>query len=522
MEHRTRAQGGDSLGSNSVSPWVYPFTYNTQATPADPIDVNDRGLNIYAPSASGEYLLSDAGIYHAFHEHWLPAHPNTSSTPWFLGLSFINPHDIQYFPWAFGLATNADGQTCGSGNDFSCNPPTASNSGYYPAPVLGWQDNYDSTELINFAVLPYTLYNSANTPPNDWNNADDPQSQPYNALGIPGGKPGLQGYFEWNVGNFAGQINTTEGWYTFLNYYYWMQSFVDTLIGNVLQHINSEFSPASTHPTAIIFTSDHGDYGGSHNLHTKGGGLYDEAYGVPLLYQSPGQTSPFATNFLCSSVDVLPFIYSMAIGNESWRDAPSDMVNYLQGRESLFDVIYNERAVIPRRVAYVPNAFGGPQEMQYVLFSTDEYNVANQWNETSIQEPSHAVAFRTMDPYHRIWGSDNTMNFFGGGKLGMYTYWLPKSTYPNTGAGLTQFEFYDYYVPNYREIGNDAFQSGNWNTTTAGAYLTAYNNIMAAELYNIYPQIAVAHNTAFNAYMNYQGVTGYSFETWPPNNITPP
>jgi hypothetical protein len=50
-----------------------------------------------------------------------------------------------------------------------------------------------------------------------------------------------------------------------------------------------------------------------------------------------------------------------------------------------------------------------------------------------------------MDDKYSYLGSDNTMNLFGGGKLGMYTYWLPNTTYPNTGAGLTQFEFYDLY-----------------------------------------------------------------------------
>ena len=59
--------------------------------------------------------------------------------------------------------------------------------------------------------------------------------------------------------------------------------------------------------------------------------------------------------------------------------------------------------------------------------------------------PSHANAIRTMDDKYSYLGSDNTMNLFGGGKLGMYTYWLPNTTYPNTGAGLTQFEFYDLY-----------------------------------------------------------------------------
>ena len=35
--------------------------------------------------------------------------------------------------------------------------------------------------------------------------------------------------------------------------------------------------------TVIVFTSDHGEYGGSHGLRGKGAGAYEEAIRVPLL-----------------------------------------------------------------------------------------------------------------------------------------------------------------------------------------------------------------------------------------------
>ena len=509
----------EGAGGQELNTATFVFPYNTLATPADPIDVKDLGLNIH-PTGAPDYRLSDAAIYRAFKEYWLPSPPNY---PWFLGLSFVNPHDIQYFPWAFGLATTANGQACGSGDDFNC-AVTPSFAGFYPPSVLGWVDRYDNSNPITFNGLPYTLYNASGTlttgaPPSGWNNTDNPQSHLYNVGGVPGGKPGLQAFFQNGLNSSDGGINTAEGWCIFLNYYYWLQSFVDTLIGQVFFELHS--AGLTSKPTAVIFTSDHGDYGGSHNLHTKGGALYDEAHNVPLLFEYPLQANSIVRSYLCSSVDFLPFIYSIALGNESWRYASTDIVNYLQGRESLFDVVFNTNAATYRRQVLVPNSAGGINTMPYVLFSTDEYNYAAQWNNTSVPQPSHAVAIRTLDANYRFLGSDNTMNFFGGGKLGMYTYWPNAMSYPNTAAGLTQFEFYDYYL-NPGEVGNDAFNSGNWNTATAGAYLTAYNNIMAAELYNIYPQIAVAHNTGFDAYMNYMNFTGYTFQAYPPNTIPPP
>ena len=306
-----------------------------------------------------------------------------------------------------------------------------------------------------------------------------------------------------------------------------MQSLVDTLIGNVLGHIANEFG--ATNPPVIIFTSDHGDFGGSHNLHAKGGALYDEAYNVPLLVQWTTQSAPYSLSFLCSSVDILPLIYSAALGNESWRTASSDMVHYLKGRESLLDVIFNSSPFY-RRTVSVPNGAGGMQTLPYVLLSTDEYATAYQWNDVNLLQPkpTHAIGIRTMDSSHNLKGSDNTMNFFGGAKLGMYTYWLDDSTYPNptpsVSHGETQFEFYNYYLNNYGETGNEAFHSGVWNAATAGEYLNAYNNIMAAEFYNIYPQIAAGYNTALNAYMwfHMNSAPNTVNQTYPPSTIPPP
>jgi len=317
--------------------------------------------------------------------------------------------------------------------------------------------------------------------------------------------------------NHDGAINNTAGWYTFLNYYYWLQNIVDTIIGNVLNSINTTFAG---NPPVIIFTSDHGDYGGSHNMHAKAGALYDESINVPLLIQWQAQGQPYLRTFACSSVDILPFIYTAALGNASWRNAQADMVYYLRGRESIEDFMFNASTAILRRVAMVPNAAGGLQSLQYVLHSTDEYNAASIWDHPGVAQPSHALAFRTVDPSYNGLASDNTLNFFGGGKLGMYTYWIPGSTCPNVATNATtQFEFYDYYTNNYGETGNQAFDSGSWNGV-AGGYLNAYNNIMAGELYNHYGQVNAGYTTAFSAYMNFLGQTNAGITG--PNTIPTP
>ena len=37
----------------------------------------------------------------------------------------------------------------------------------------------------------------------------------------------------------------------------------------------------------IVFTSDHGEYGGSHGLRGKGAGAYEEGIRVPLIVTDP-------------------------------------------------------------------------------------------------------------------------------------------------------------------------------------------------------------------------------------------
>ena len=511
----------ESTGGDNLIGGLPQFTYNTAA--GDPGDVNAHTLNIHP--RTGYLQLSDAAIYHAFHSYWL----NTAPSPWFLALSFVGPHDIQSFPWAFGLSSNLNGQACGPSNDFACSShgPTV---GFYPPPVLGWTDNYDSANIVSFNGLP-SLYNASSAPPNGWNNTESPES---NLYGSAGGKPVMQAYFQSQVDAQAGHIYTANGWNTFLNYYYWLHGSVDTLIGLVLNDIRGIYKSGHSKEPVIIFTSDHGDYAGSHSMHAKAGALYDESLNVPLLIHMKNQVNATSRNFLCSSVDMLPFIYTLALGNESWRSNPNDMVSYLNNRESIFDSIMYGNADSRRLAPYTnQGGFGHTgSPLPYVLHTTDEYPEAAYPAGDPV--PSHAIAFRTLDKTVVYQDGNTGMNFFGGGKLGMYTAWLNCTTYPDaarTDARAPQFEFYDYYPPgnNYGEMGNDAFNSGwAWNAATAGVYLNSYNNIMGQELYRIDPKFQNAFNTAFNAYMNFLGSTqggGPSctgIEVGPPNTIPPP
>ncbi|HUV67444.1 MAG TPA: sulfatase-like hydrolase/transferase [Sedimentisphaerales bacterium] len=86
--------------------------------------------------------------------------------------------------------------------------------------------------------------------------------------------------------------------------YYRLTEVVDELIGQVLKALDE--SPYASN-TLIVFTSDHGEMAGSHQLRTKNY-MYEEATAVPLIICPPGRESVAAVNkrHLVSGLDILP------------------------------------------------------------------------------------------------------------------------------------------------------------------------------------------------------------------------
>jgi len=86
--------------------------------------------------------------------------------------------------------------------------------------------------------------------------------------------------------------------------YYHLTEVVDGLIGKVLKALDE--SPYAAN-TLIVFTSDHGEMAGSHQLRTKNY-MYEEATAVPLIICPPGRESVAVVDklHLVSGLDILP------------------------------------------------------------------------------------------------------------------------------------------------------------------------------------------------------------------------
>jgi hypothetical protein len=315
--------------------------------------------------------------------------------------------------------------------------------------------------------------------------------------------------------------------------------------------------------TVIVFTADHGDFGGSHGIHSKGGALYEEVMNVPLYVSYPSmrtRTAPVLLPYTCSGVDLLPFLYTLALGNHSWRSNNNDMVYYLSGRESIDDAVYqynnnsNYTGVLQeRRISGAPlyAPLSGNNNWQkyqpFVLHTTDVYSSAaipQPGNANNlVYHPSHAVAFRTVDqtdpnasaaPFA---GTGN--NAYGGGKLGIYSFWdtcnqnvAPIMGINSNSTAPNEFEFYNYSPhpsvgalnANPQEVGNQYFDSSNNSGVMSSQAALYYNDFYNAnnnqsginiqnELYQLFTynsssgpptkQVYAAIQVAFQNYIAY-------------------
>ena len=213
-----------------------------------------------------------------------------------------------------------------------------------------------------------------------------------------------------------------SAWSGLMNTYLLLQSYVDRQIGRVLATLDSR--PEVRENTVILFTSDHGEYGGSHGMRGKGASAYEEAIRVPLYVRDPRGLATAATQLpryqLTSSADVVGLLLSIAGGSNAWRSESS--LTHLSTRQDLAAICAN------------PAAPGRP----WVLHATDEDVTEFAGDSHNAEAPRHVVALRTLQ-----------------GKLGMYSNW-GRGGMEMQPAGR-EVELYDYSTAGGQaEVTNEA------------------------------------------------------------------
>ena len=243
-------------------------------------------------------------------------------------------------------------------------------------------------------------------------------------------KPRLQLSFQEKTATSFGPVPFTgpeaqQRWLRFLDLYIKLQREVDRHIGFVLDTLQSHPKVAAN--TVVLFTSDHGEYGGSHGLRGKGASGYEEAIRVPLIVKDPrGKLTAAPEQVrtqMTSSVDVTPLLLTIGTGSDRWRREP--FYEHLAGRLDLARILRDPAA--PGR--------------DYVLHATDEIVTEYATEAYAADAPLHVVAMRTAQ-----------------GKYATYSNWPERSIEP-LAAGR-EAELYDYRTQSGRmELHNSAGRS---------------------------------------------------------------
>jgi arylsulfatase A-like enzyme len=207
---------------------------------------------------------------------------------------------------------------------------------------------------------------------------------------------------------FSGE-ELVSTWSGLMNTYLLLQTYVDRQIGRVLAKLAAR--PEVSANTVILFTSDHGEYGGSHGMRGKGASAYEEAIHVPLYVSDRRGVATASTgvprNQLSSSVDVVPLLLSIATGSSAWRSERT--LAHLAGRADLAAICADAEAP------------GRP----WVLHATDEDVTEFAGDLHDAEAPRHVVALRTA-----------------AGKLGLYSNWGEESIEAESAG--QEVECYDY------------------------------------------------------------------------------
>ncbi len=291
--------------------------------------------------------------------------------PWCTTVSFVNPHDIAWW-WRWSFHSEFESSAPRVASELPPNFETPAQLLARRKPAL--QRSLQLTSAVSFGEVPF----------------------------------GGRGF--------------KQAWLPFLDLYVKLQLQVDMQVGQVLAALARRRKVMEN--TIVIFTSDHGEYGGSHGLRGKGAGMYEEAINVPLIVSDPtgrlGAVPNTVRHQVTSSVDFAPLLLTLAAGSEAWRNDPR--YGHLARRANLARIVSDPAA--PGRA--------------YALHATDEVATEFALLPYAAQAPLHVAGIVTPTA-----------------KYATYSNWRGDSLEPRSAA--QEYELYDYTTAaGYQELDNRA------------------------------------------------------------------
>lgn len=217
-------------------------------------DINDRTL--------GGYNYDDTTT--AFATRWLRTRGQelkAAGKPWYLAVNFVNPHDVMF------INSDLPGQTV-QGRQSSM-----------PIARAPQNDLYKATWDV---PLPST------------------RTQAFDAPGRPKAQQIYQEVIDFLVGQWPDE---DRRWRVLQNYYFNCIRDCDLQVFRMLEAIKAN---GMSDDTIIVFTADHGELGGHHQMRGKGNSTYRQQNHLPLMIVHPAYPGGLTCNAVTSQIDLAP------------------------------------------------------------------------------------------------------------------------------------------------------------------------------------------------------------------------
>lgn len=235
----------------------------------------------------GGYRYDDATLASAI--AWLRTEAQTLRTqgrPWYLAVNFVNPHDVMYFD--SDLATEKV-----QGLSHAMTIARAPDDELYRAT---WDDH----------PLPATRH------------------QPFDSPGRPAGQKTYQQVLDLMVGQWPDE---DRRWRALRDYYFNAIRDCDRKVALLLEALRGNGMDRNT---IVIFTADHGELGGHHQMRGKGTNTYRQQNHLPLMILHPAFEGGVECQAITSQLDLTPTIIGLTGKDAAARARASEG---LKGRD---------------------------------------------------------------------------------------------------------------------------------------------------------------------------------------------
>ncbi|ENA0198874.1 sulfatase-like hydrolase/transferase [Salmonella enterica] len=224
---------------------------------------------------------------------------NDKKKPWFLAVNLVNPHDVMF------IDTDNSGEK------------------------VQWRGELDQDDNTLAPTQPpdNDIYKASWTDyplPNNRHQSFDEPCRPAAHKEYQKARAALEGQFP----------DEDRRWRKLLDYYFNCIRDCDTHIERILQELDDL---ALTENTIIVFTADHGELGGSHQMHGKGASVYKEQIHVPAIISHPAYPGNKRCEALTCHLDIVPTLVGLTglpeekrrsvLGNRKGHDFSSLLAN---------------------------------------------------------------------------------------------------------------------------------------------------------------------------------------------------